>query len=354
MFNRRKRDASTDDGMPGVPPAPPAPTPPPPTPPAPPVPGTAPAPAPVTVPVTVVSFRAHPAVTAVIAAMQRHDWDGARAALMVGSWGDVTLIAQAIVDADEPSVDALLDQWFAARPDDTIAVSVMGVALSYRAWRVRGSGRASTVSDAQFDEFHEILRRADAVSERAWRLDRTNPIAWIGTLIAGMGLSIPLSEMRLRYEQAVRLDPTLVAAHETMFQATCEKWRGSHDEMFAFVAELCDPAPDGSPLHVFRVRAVFELALANDGPLHRTFATSAETVRRAGMRSVLHPAFAEWAATPDGLAARCWFAYAYDMIDDLALAAMMREQLGGRIHEWPWKYHGDPLTVYTTRSYKLQ
>ena len=53
-------------------------------------------------------------------------------------------------------------------------------------------------------------------------------------------------EAQRRFDEVVARHPWHRIAHEHMLQYRCEKWFGSHEEMFEFARATAERAPDGS------------------------------------------------------------------------------------------------------------
>jgi hypothetical protein len=153
------------------------------------------------------------------------------------------------------------DRWAAAEPDNPDAILVRARSLIMRGWEIRGSGWGSGVGQAAAEEFHRLLRLALPLTEEAARLAPEDPTPWVEQLLVATALGVGRTDFEAIWEQAIRRDRWNREAHGLRLMYLCRKWRGSHEQMFAFAREAAAAAPDGSPLHVLPVEAAAEWTL---------------------------------------------------------------------------------------------
>lgn len=111
-----------------------------------------------------------------------------------------------------------------------------------RAWYYRGGGTADTVSDDAVENFVHHLITARSLLNDCMDHPDTDGLACEKYITVQLGISDDLAKIyktlkKMRHiDQNLRNPPNL-QGHVNYFNATCEKWLGSHDEMFAFARE---------------------------------------------------------------------------------------------------------------------
>jgi hypothetical protein len=235
------------------------------------------------------------------------------------------------------------DAWVAARPDSATARLARGSHGISWGWEIRGGGYAKSVKQDAWAVFHERLREAEGDLFGAVELDPQDPLPWSALITSGRGLSIPKEELILRFEEAIRRSPGLPGAHFGVLQGLCQKWSGSHDEMFAFARERAGSAPDGSRLHGLVATAHMERWMADrDEPARKPYFVDpdvrAELVSHAH-RSVLHPA---WRDEADTVATLNMFACLLRLAGEQDLAQAVGMRIGRRRTQTPWAFFKDP------------
>ncbi|NHA69183.1 hypothetical protein [Phycicoccus flavus] len=148
--------------------------------------------------------------------------------------------------AGEAGVDEPLERLLAAEPGHRRGRTLRALRLLVRGWDIRGTATAEHVTTAQFDAFHDHLRRAEQVLLRLCAEDPADPEPWALRLVTARGLSLGIPETRRRYTRLVELDRHHVEAHQHLVQSLCPKWGGSWDALFEFARDCADAAPDGS------------------------------------------------------------------------------------------------------------
>ncbi len=111
-------------------------------------------------------------------------------------------------------------------------------------WRYRGTGMASTVSDAMNQAFEERLTRARQTLEGAIDRDAHDGVAYNFLIRALKGFAPDALDSVWRDFESVRRKP--VRAYAGMADALAAKWYGSHDEMLGFAYHYQDALAPGS------------------------------------------------------------------------------------------------------------
>src|SRR6185436_114566 len=81
-------------------------------------------------------------------------------------------------------------------------------------------------------------------------------VAW--GLVSARALNAPREEALERLAELRRRDAHHAYGHHMMLVFLCEKWHGSHEEMFDFARSASGQAPDGSRLHALIANAHLE------------------------------------------------------------------------------------------------
>ncbi|MCM0676489.1 hypothetical protein NCC78_17620 [Micromonospora phytophila] len=167
-----------------------------------------------------------------------------------------------------------LDAWEAAVPDDPTVAILRADALMDQAGEARGAASARNTSREQFQEFDRLSTLAAQASQRAVRLNPDDPYPWV-TRMASMLANghRQRDEFLAATGESVKRDPYNFETHLMAVTFLCEKWYGSHEEMFAAAREPATTAPVGSSVAMLPLLAHFEYALREYG-----FDTRAESL----------------------------------------------------------------------------
>ncbi|MFJ2738833.1 hypothetical protein ACIO3O_04115 [Streptomyces sp. NPDC087440] len=161
---------------------------------------------------------------------------------------------------------AWLDAWRAARPGDRDGEVLHALALVTGAWEVRGSAGVRFTASERLAAFHELLAAARPVIGGIARRFPEDSVPWLALVQLGVGLGAPAGLFDEWTGELFRRAPAHRYGHDIALQYRCEKWYGSHEEMFAFADEVAGRAEAGSPLRILPVQAWFEyFARTEDG-----------------------------------------------------------------------------------------
>lgn len=280
-----------------------------------------------------------------------------RSALEAGDWAAVAdayqqagphrreFLAQNLT-LDRPYAEAI-DAWSASQPDSAAALLFKGSQAISAAWEARGRGYAETVGDDAWEVFFGGLREAESYLVRSLSID-DDGVGWTILLTSGRGLQLSVDELLARYDRAVTATPDLAFAADQLHQALCEKWFGSHDQMFAFARQISADAPPGDPRHRLIAVSHFERALEfrDDRASRDAYRDDVEAQRElitAAENSVLRDDFGD---SPQHVITLNWFALAFGYFNRADLAAPLFERIGDRPSLWPWSY-------FTTNAAKV-
>lgn len=127
-------------------------------------------------------------------------------------------------------------------------LALLGHALTLVAWKIRGTGPASSVGKKARAGFREHLEEADEALIAALQIYPQHPGAATSRLRTARGLGAEGGEWWARFHLATSVQPTLFKAHDLMLMALCAKWYGSDEDMFGFGHMVAQEAPPGDPV----------------------------------------------------------------------------------------------------------
>lgn len=137
------------------------------------------------------------------------------------------------------SFDAL-NRWVAAKPESAAARISLAEAYVGYAWKARGSGYASTVSNQGWDLFSERVGLGAAALVDAAHLKEKCPI-WYQTMqTVALAQGWEKEQSRELLEQAVAFDPDYYAFYVEHANSLQTKWYGDEGEVEAFAQESAD------------------------------------------------------------------------------------------------------------------
>ncbi|NMO57542.1 hypothetical protein HH310_41050 [Actinoplanes sp. TBRC 11911] len=163
------------------------------------------------------------------------DWAAARD-LIVAAGDDWELRGRRLAVLGDAVADSpqWLDVWEAATPDDPTVAILRASSLMDLAGRARGDRSARATSPEEFREFHRLAILAAEAADRAVALNPLDPNPWVtrmtSMLANGRGRQ---EEFVAAMGEAVKRDPFNCDAHIMAVTYFCEKWYGSHEQMFA-------------------------------------------------------------------------------------------------------------------------
>ncbi|MBF9132867.1 hypothetical protein I0C86_28490 [Plantactinospora sp. S1510] len=249
------------------------------------------------------------------------DWTAARDVVAVAGT-DWELRSRRISVLSDAAVenDAWLYAWLRSSPDDPTAVTIYAEVLGVRAGDARGDAPASRTSPEQFRAFAELSDAAATASRRAIALagpdDPTPYVELLGAAFADGQVDSP--EFQEALAEAKRRDPYNFDLHVTMVSLLCQKWFGSHEQMFGAAREVAGAAPPGANVVVVPFLAHFEYAMREYGWDQRTpesLAACSRHFQRPEVQRELDTWAAKWRAGPHGparaMTCRHWLALAY-------------------------------------------
>lgn len=126
---------------------------------------------------------------------------------------------------------------FEGRPEHPALLLLRGEYEIRRAWYVRGSGYADTVTTEGWEGFSRHLNVADRSLTRAWELRPEVGRSACKMITVCMGLGKPRAEMEQWFQRAITADPADYDACSAKLYYLEPKWHGSDEEMIEFGRE---------------------------------------------------------------------------------------------------------------------
>ncbi|UGQ15108.1 hypothetical protein LO772_16985 [Yinghuangia sp. ASG 101] len=231
--------------------------------------------------------------------------------------------------------------WQHAEPASPDFLAVRAQSLVMAAWAARGAARADQANQAAFQAFHHLLRQADEACREAVSGDGDDPTPWMTWITVARGLARPRQDFDWLWKQLSDRAPHHRHGHDQALQYLCEKWHGSHDEMFAFAAHTASNAPKRSPLVLILLHAHIEYARQE----HRKnpgFAP-ADYWGRPEVRTDLQAIQELWPVSsaergPTFLADAALLAYAQAQSGGWLDMAATFNAVDSRLYRFPWSY----------------
>lgn len=228
-----------------------------------------------------------------------------------------------------------LDAWLAESPRDPDAVLVKAEHCVQQAWEIRTGARASSVSRDQFQAFFALLDDAVPVIGAAAELNPTDPVPWQVALTHARGSQAPREVFDAYWAEATARAPHHYGCHVSAMQYLCDKWYGSHEEMFDFAEAAAERALPGSKLHALPLLAVVEYDVVGDGAgIDRSRIHAA--LKRAQELSDAYPQ-----GDPEVAGVRNHLALMLVLADRHGEALEQFRAVGAHATEYPWAYLGD-------------
>jgi hypothetical protein len=159
-----------------------------------------------------------------------------------------------------------LDRWAAEYPDDPTSVLLRGRQHIELAWEARGSGRASTVTEAGWRKFSANINIAERRLSEATEVLPDDPTPWAQLLTVAMAQSKPIDELHRIFGEAVDRDRWHHGAHDIMQNALYEKWLGDPGMALEFARSTSAAAPAGATVHALVAEAHWEEQIARKLP----------------------------------------------------------------------------------------
>ncbi|MDX3307712.1 hypothetical protein ACWGH3_22760 [Streptomyces sp. NPDC054884] len=278
-------------------------------------------------------------------AAQAGDWPAVRDCF--AGLGSVDRLASAAgLLADIAGVEGFLERAAAESPADPLPRTLLAERYVYIGWDIRSGTRAKYVSQDQFSQFHDWLRRAEQLLIEVCAEQPSYALAWITRLTTARGLQLGQAEARRRYDRLSAHHPHQYRAQSQLLQQLCPKWGGSWEAAHGFARECATGAPDASNsaavVALAHIEHWLDLPSGEDAAYLRSVPVR-DDLRFAAQVSVLHPDHRpDW----NSVGAHNAFAFAFSLGGHFADAAPHFAFLGNRATENPWQYLPDQKSAF--------
>ncbi|MEU4425191.1 hypothetical protein AB0F81_31610 [Actinoplanes sp. NPDC024001] len=248
--------------------------------------------------------------------------------------------------------DRWLYAWLRAEPADPAAVLIQAMLLHRQAADARGSASAARTSAEQFENFRALSEAAAEVGRRAIALAHPSDPVPLTTLLGTMFADRRTVETSFEavFAEGRRRDPVNFELHRTAIMLRCEKWYGSHEQMFAIARGVAAIAPPGHKSTLLPLFAHFEYAMrefAWDVRTRRSLNLCRKYFRRPEVRHELDQWIAKYRGGSHGAGplslCQQWMAVYYCLAGLKPQAKIVFDELGQYpepITEWGWYWGG--------------
>lgn len=145
--------------------------------------------------------------------------------------GDRSLLVSALCRDD---IDTSTYERWAKDANNATSWTLYGRKLTQDAWLARTSTRAEHVAPDAWPKFFALLEQATDAVNRAHRVGPPSADAHAQDVVLARGQQLGVGAVRTSFQQAHELVSFHQNATAQALQGLCDKWGGSHDEMFAF------------------------------------------------------------------------------------------------------------------------
>lgn len=232
-----------------------------------------------------------------------------------------------------------LESWLSRSPEDPDALLVKADLCIQQAWEIRSSHRARHVSEDQFRAFFTLLEDAVPVIAAAAERNPTDPVPWEIALTHARGIQAPRHVFDAYWKEAVARAPHHYGCHATALQYLCDKWYGSHEEMFGFAEKAAEGALPGSKLHALPLLAAIEYEVVSEDSTENGPIDPAR-VRAAVDRALELSGWYE-PGDPEAAGFRNHLALMLILAERWSEALEVFRAIGVHAAEFPWTYLGD-------------
>ncbi len=241
------------------------------------------------------------------------------------------------------------DEWIEEYPKAAEVRLVSGAQALEWAWQARGYGLGDEVTDEQWEAFHARLAFARRELEEALACDPSDPTAYGYLLRCARGESWQLADATELYRKATQGGeplPWLASFQYCTF--LCQKWYGSHEQMFEFARAASRSSPAGADVHAMVAYAHIERWLFASAFEENPHAD--EYWRASEVFDELIDVYKRWVnkaeSSPYEKLAANVFLFCFSSLSGREVMRVELERIGPYPSFTPWRYLGDPVAVY--------
>jgi hypothetical protein len=244
------------------------------------------------------------------------------------------------------------DIWVKASPKCSDAWLLRGAHGIHWAWEARTGAQADYVAEEAWAIFFERLKGAWNDLSTALDLNPADPTPYGQLIPCAMGLQLEKEVVFTCLNNSVSHSLLSWQAHSATLWYLCEKWHGSHDEMFDFARSVSASAPEGSGLHALipiahHERWLYAIGFDQDAEFADKYYNQPEVQRQiidAYNKSLGSRTYKSTKLTRDQSS---FFAVGLLRSQAFKQALFELERLDNRVPEYPWAQLGDPVDRYT-------
>ncbi len=160
--------------------------------------------------------------------------------------------------SEDETIIAALNRWCSQGDASHSAYLLRGEWYTDEAWRRRGSGWASQVTEEGWILFRENLAKARSDLEKAYEMNPAAPHAASGMITVCMGQSRSYPEHRSWFRRAIAADQEFMSPYYRMVLAMAPKWGGSTDMVLNFIDNAMAQHPDNPVFGSLRLNWLYE------------------------------------------------------------------------------------------------
>lgn len=279
-----------------------------------------------------------------LSAIQSENWTQVERVLAELNSSEVCLLVDNVTT--KLKLTASIESWAEHAPNNYWAQLLFAYRLIHKAWRARGSGVSSTVSQRMYEKFYAYLSTANELLHSAIQLDPDRAEPYAALIVVEMGAGFDNEALWQNFIQLNKRDKGHYVGHTNMVHALCEKWGGSHEEMFSVARTGAKNNQDDSLLYGLIPMAHIERWLYFSFVDAEHEAT--EYFFRDDVTKELNQAFDDFM---DRKETKKQIAY-YDALNKFAFcfylagddkAELLMKQVGYNLTDYPWSYQEFPF-----------
>jgi len=150
------------------------------------------------------------------------------------------MLAADVYKWPEEKYTAILQEWIEQYPGSVTPRVALADAYRGYAWRARGSGWASEVTEEGWAAFKDNLGKALAVAAEAEKMDCNDPKLYDVLLCVGLGLGKPAEQMDQWLEKGLSIEPDYYGLYVNRATALMPRWHGQAGELEAFASRAAE------------------------------------------------------------------------------------------------------------------
>jgi hypothetical protein len=149
-------------------------------------------------------------------------------------------LAEEAPDAAWAARLAALHDWISAKPESISARVALAKILIDYAWKARGSGWSSSVTDEGWQLFRQRLDQCTEVLSNAAKLKAKCPVFWSIKMTAALGLQTEKSDFKDIFDEAIHFTPSYQAYFAGRAYYLLPRWYGDEGEWENDLARSAD------------------------------------------------------------------------------------------------------------------